>query len=69
MGSGWGLALCDIMKRPALAGPQSPGAREDQHTRSHFLSAHNVVPQIVLVLIHCCFLCLRLNVYFSDRES
>ena len=32
MGSGWGLALCDIMKRPALAGPQSPGARADQHT-------------------------------------
>ncbi|KAG5194125.1 hypothetical protein MG293_005237 [Ovis ammon polii] len=30
-------ALCDISKGPALPGPQSPGARADQRTRSHFL--------------------------------
>ena len=69
MGSGWGGALCDIPKGPVLAGPQSLGARADQHTRSHFLLAHNVVPQIVPVLIHGCFLCLCLNVYFSEKES
>ena len=69
MGSGWGRALCDISKGPALAGPQSPGATADQHTRSHFLSARHVVPQIVPVLFHGCYLCLCLNVYFSERQS
>ena len=69
MGSGWGRALCDISKGPALAGPQSPGATADQHTRSHFLSARHVVPQIVPVHFHGCYLCLRLNAYYSERES
>ena len=69
MGSGWGGALYDISKVPALAGPQPPGARADQHTRSHFLSAHYVVPKIVPVHFHGCYLCLCLNVYFSERES
>ena len=39
MESGWGGALYDITKGPALPGPQSPGARADQCTRSHFLLA------------------------------
>ena len=60
MGSAWGEALYEVSKGPALAGPQSPGARADQHTRSHFLSAHHMVPQIVPVLSHGCYLCLRL---------
>ena len=69
MGSGWGRALSDITKGPAQAGPQSPGARADQHTRIHFLSAHHVVPQIIPVHFHECYLCLHINVYFSERES
>ena len=69
MVSGGGGARCDITKGPALPGPQSPGASADQCTRSHFLSAHHMVPQMVPVLFHGCYLCLHLNVYFSDRES
>ena len=64
-----GGALYDVSKSPSLAGPQSPGARADQHTRSHFLSVYHVVLQIVPVLFHGCYLCLCLNVYFSERES
>ena len=37
--------------------------------RSHFLLAHHVVPQIIPVLYHGCYLCLRLNVSFSERQS
>ena len=49
-----GRGHCDITKGPALAGPQYPGARTDQHTRSHFLSAHHAVLQVVPVLFHGC---------------
>ena len=60
---------CDISKGSALASPQSPSAWADQSTRGLFLSAHHVVPQIVPVHFHGCYLCLRLNAYYSERES
>ena len=63
MGSGWDGALNDVSKVPSLAGPQYPGAKADQNTRSHFLSSRHVVPQMVPVHFHGCYLCLRLNVY------
>ena len=69
MSSGWGTALCDITKGPALAGPQYPGARADHGTRGQFLLALHVVPQMAPVLLHGYYLCLCLNVYFSERES
>ena len=69
MVSGGGGARCDITKGPALPGPQSPGASADQCTRSHFLSAHHMVPQMVPVLFHGCYLCLHLNVYFSWEKA
>ena len=69
MDSGWDGALYDVSKGPSLAGPQSRGAKTDQNTRSPFFSSRHVVPQIVPVHFHGCYLCLRLNVYFSNRES
>ena len=42
--------------------------RADQQTRSHFLSAHHVVPQMVPVLIRGCYLCLRL-MFTSLRQK
>ena len=69
MGSGWGGALCDISKGPALAGPQSPGARADQSTRGHFLSAHRVVCQMVPVLLHSCVTCVHALMFTSLRDK
>ena len=69
MGSGWGGAHFGITKGPALAGPQSPGARADQSTRGHFLSAHRVVCQMDPVLLHSCVTCVHALMFTSLREK
>ena len=60
-----GVGPSDVTKGPTLLGPHSPGARADQHTRGHFLSAHRVVLKW--------FLCLSMGVicvvYFSEKEN
>ena len=69
MGSGWGGADCDITKGPALAGPQSPGARADHSTRGHLISAHDVVCQMVPMLLHSCVTCIYTLMFTSLREK
>ena len=69
MGSGWGGADCDITKVPALAGPQSPGARADHSTRGHLISAHDVVYQMVPMLLHSCVTCIYTLIFTSLREK
>ena len=69
MGSGGGGALCDVTKGPALPGPQSPGASADQRTRSHLVSAHDALCNMVIFLAYVYLVCLCLCVLCSERWS
>lgn len=65
----WVLAKAgpsDLTRGPTLSCPQAPGARSEQHTRNHFLSAHHLVHEVVLFLAYLCLLFLHLSVFLSE---
>ena len=68
----WVLAKAgpsDLTRGPTLSCPQAPGARSEQHTRNHFLSAHHLVHEVVLFLAYLCLLFLHLSVFLSEGWS
>ena len=67
MGSGHGVALCNITNVPTMLGPQSPGPRKDQHTLSHYLSAHHLIPEAVIFLSYVCLLFFCLSVFLETK--
>lgn len=51
-----------LTKGPAPAWPQSPGASTDQPPVSHFVSAHDAVANMVILLVYVYLVCLCLYV-------